>query len=77
LQQASATGSQEAAVVAAPYLSLREPLSPVAGVAYNNTDLAVVTPATPQLLLSSFAARPPAATTAPLSSFSGPTAFAK
>ncbi len=72
LQQASAVGSQEAAVAAAPYLSLREPLSPVAAAAYNNTDPAAVTPAAPQLLLSSFAARPPAAAAAaPLSSFNG------
>ncbi|CAM6006982.1 unnamed protein product [Sphagnum balticum] len=72
LQQASAAGSQEAA---APYLSLREPLSPVAAAAYNNTDPAAVTPAAPQLL-SSFAARPPAAAAAaaPLSSFNGPAA---
>jgi hypothetical protein len=77
LQQASTASSQEVAVVATPYLSLREPLSPIAAAAYNNTDPIVVTLATPQLLLSSFVARPPAATTAPLSSFSGLAASAK
>jgi hypothetical protein len=77
LQQASAAGSQEATIVTTPYLSLRKPLSPVATAAYNNTNPAVVTPAAPQLLLSNFVAKPPAATSAPLSSFSGPAASAK
>jgi hypothetical protein len=77
LQQASAASSQEVTVAAAPYLSLREPLSPVVAAAYNNTDPTVVTLVAPQLLLSSFAARPPATTAAPLSSFSGPAASAK
>jgi hypothetical protein len=77
LQQASAAGSQEATVAATPYLSLIEPLSPIATTAYNNTDPAVVTLAAPQLLFPSFAAKPPAATAAPLSNFSGPATFAK